>query len=639
MSLQGKMLENRYEILEKIGIGGMATVYRAKCHVLNREVAIKVLKDEFTTDSEFIKRFNAEAQAAASIIHPNIVSVYDVGVRNNLYYIVMELIKGKTLKEIINESGKLSWKWSVGIAKQMALALDTAHKNGIIHRDIKPHNIIITEDGIAKVTDFGIAKAVTNATITAYGNTIGSVHYFSPEHAKGAATDAKSDIYSLGIVLYEMVTGRVPFDADTPVSVALKQVQEKPIEPININPDIPEGLNYIILKAMEKDKDERYDKAIDLLEDLELLIKNPDIDFKTLDRGIKKSITKIIPTVSEKKKKKKSIFEEKPYLKVLLIIFLAITLIVIAMFTTIGILKYKKGSDINIPNLAGDLTGKRKTLEEAKKELEELGLVVEVVEEFNDEIPAGEVIRQEPKYQPNYKIKKGSKVKIVVSKGPEVVKMPENLKMKSLDEIKQELEKAHILYSIEEQFNEEKEKGTVLDIKYNANEKGEINKKDTVKIIVSKGSSRKDVEVPNLEGKTRKEAESKLKELGLIAEVSETYVEYKDADVVVEQSPSSGTKIKEKEKVTIKINKVPKLIRGKAIINVDSFLKDLSEATIKVIADDKKIEEKMIRKGDPNLEVNISALGRVRINIYINSNLKYDDYINLKDKTTWNISN
>ena len=243
MDLEGKIIGNRYEMIEKIGNGGMATVYKAKDLTLKRNVAIKVLKDEFTTDNEFIRRFNIEAQSAASLTHPNIVSIYDVGSEGNIYYIVMELIQGKTLKQIIDEDGVLPWKWSLNIAIQIASALETAHKNNIIHRDIKPHNIIITEDGIAKVTDFGIAKAVSNSTITAFGTTIGSVHYFSPEHARGGFTDAKSDLYSLGIVMYEMLTGRVPFDADTPVSIALKHMQEKPVEPIKLNPSIPFAVN------------------------------------------------------------------------------------------------------------------------------------------------------------------------------------------------------------------------------------------------------------------------------------------------------------------------------------------------------------------------------------------------------------
>ena len=299
MNLIGKMLNNRYEIIEKIGNGGMATVYKAKCHVLNRYVAIKILKDEFTTDSEFIKKFNTEAQSAASLTHPNIVSVFDVCNEGNLYYIVMELIQGKTLKEIIVEDGILSWKWSVNIAIQIASALETAHKNNIIHRDIKPHNIIITEDGIAKVTDFGIAKAVSNSTITAFGTTIGSVHYFSPEHARGGYTDAKSDLYSLGIVMYEMLTGKVPFDADTPVSVALKQVQEEPVDPIKYNPNIPISVNRIILKAMQKDPNLRYQNATEMLKDLSLALKKPNEDFVVLAIKSDDSPTQKVPTIYE----------------------------------------------------------------------------------------------------------------------------------------------------------------------------------------------------------------------------------------------------------------------------------------------------------------------------------------------------
>ena len=297
MNLIGKMLNNRYEILEKIGNGGMATVYKAKCHVLNRYVAVKVLRDEFTTDSEFIKKFNTEAQSAASLTHPNIVSIYDVCNEDNLYYIVMELIQGKTLKEIIVEDGMLSWKWSVNIAMQIASALEMAHKHNIIHRDIKPHNIIITEDGIAKVTDFGIAKAVSNSTITAFGTTIGSVHYFSPEHARGGFTDAKSDLYSLGVVMYEMLTGRVPFDADTPVSVALKQVQEEPIDPLKYNSNIPISVDKIILKAMQKDPNLRYQNATQMLEDLSLALKKPDEDFVVLEKLREDSPTQKVPTI------------------------------------------------------------------------------------------------------------------------------------------------------------------------------------------------------------------------------------------------------------------------------------------------------------------------------------------------------
>lgn len=324
MNLVGKVIGNRYEMLEKIGEGGMATVYKARCNILKRYVAVKVLREEFTTDEEFIRRFNTEAQAAASLTHPNIVSIFDVGHEDNVYYIVMELVQGKTLKEIINEDGVLPWKWSVNIAIQVASALETAHKNNIVHRDIKPHNIIITEDGIAKVTDFGIAKAVSNSTITAFGTTIGSVHYFSPEHARGGYTDAKSDIYSLGVVMYEMLTGRVPFDADTPVSIALKHMQEKPVEPMKLNPSIPFAINKIIMKAMEKEPSLRYQNATEMLKDLSMALKDPEGGF-VKSNAEKLQYTQRVPVLGEepqvevkkdgKKGKLAKYFEEHPTAK------------------------------------------------------------------------------------------------------------------------------------------------------------------------------------------------------------------------------------------------------------------------------------------------------------------------------------
>ena len=296
MNLEGRLIGNRYEILERIGNGGMATVYKSRDHVLNRNVAVKVLKEEFTTDAEFVKRFNIEAQSAASLTHPNIVSIYDVGSEDDIHYIVMELVQGKTLKEIIMDEGVLPWKWTVNIAIQIASALEVAHRNNIVHRDIKPHNIIITEDGTAKVTDFGIAKAVSNSTITSFGSTIGSVHYFSPEQARGGYTDAKSDLYSLGVVMYEMLTGKVPFDADTPVSIALKHMQEKAIEPKVINPTIPDSINKIIIKAMEKEPNLRYISATEMLNDLKEVIKNPNGNFVVMNAVVQEDKTRVIST-------------------------------------------------------------------------------------------------------------------------------------------------------------------------------------------------------------------------------------------------------------------------------------------------------------------------------------------------------
>ena len=450
MNLVGRVIGNRYEIIEKIGEGGMATVYKAKCNILKRYVAVKVLRDEFTTDEEFIKRFNTEAQSAASLTHPNIVSIYDVGHEENIYYIVMELVQWKTLKDIINEDGTLPWKWALNVSIQVASALEMAHRNSIVHRDIKPHNIIITEDGIAKVTDFGIAKAVSNSTITAFGTTIGSVHYFSPEHARGGYTDAKSDLYSLGVVMYEMLTGRVPFDADTPVSIALKHMQEKPIEPIKLNPTIPYAVNKIIMKAMEKDPNERYQSATEMLKDLSMALKNPEGDFVE-QKDFTNQYTQRIPTLGEQEyirnndedyedeeqdEPKKKMSKKKKAIIITVIILGIILLPVIGFFGMKTIMDWGVPKDVDLPNLVG------KTLEEANKEIEKTDIKLEKTEEFNADVEAGKIISQEPPYIDGYTVKENSTIKIVISKGTEKA-IVENVKGKIYEEAAQILDNAN----------------------------------------------------------------------------------------------------------------------------------------------------------------------------------------------------
>ncbi|MDD2216409.1 MAG: protein kinase, partial [Eubacteriales bacterium] len=267
--MSSRTLAGRYELLEKIGDGGMAVVYKARCRLLNRYVAIKILKPEFVKDIKFIENFRRESQAAASLSHPNIVNVYDVGREGNINYIVMELIEGQVLSDIIKERGPLPYGEAISITKQIASALSHAHKNHIIHRDVKPHNILLTEDGIAKITDFGIAKAVNAATIVGRTETVmGSVHYFSPEQARGGYVDEKSDIYSLGIVLYEMLTGRVPFDGENPVAVAMKHLNEEMVPPSKIIKGIPPDVEAIVMKASNKYQTNRYKSADDMLEAL-----------------------------------------------------------------------------------------------------------------------------------------------------------------------------------------------------------------------------------------------------------------------------------------------------------------------------------------------------------------------------------
>ena len=577
MDLEGKILGNRYEIIEKIGNGGMATVYKSKDRVLNRYVAVKILRDEFTTDEEFIKRFRIEAQSAASLTHPNIVSIFDVGNEGSLYYIVMELIKGKTLKEIITEeNGPLPWKWSLNVVTQIASALETAHKNNIVHRDIKPHNIIITEDGIAKVTDFGIAKAVSNSTITAFGTTIGSVHYFSPEHARGGYTDAKSDLYSLGVVMYEMLTGRVPFDADTPVSVALKHMQEEPVEPKELNENIPQVVNDIIMKAMQKDVNLRYQSATEMLKDLNAALKNPDDNFVHIGSNIGAATQRIsTQEIAEAERKAKEANNpkngKKPNKfiefvkkhKALSFVIGAIILFFVAFGATMGIVELVNPNDVQIPDLVN------KTQDEAEQIVKELKLKLVVKsEEYNENVEEGKIISQDPAYQENYTIKEHSEISVVISKGTETVEVPDVVG-KTREEAEKLLKDAGLVAEITEENDEKVEAGIVLsqDI-----EDGEtVNKGSTVKLVVSKGSGIVNVEVPSLVGKTEQEARNLLTEAGLKVNVVNDEDEAKNDGVVLRQSKDAGTEVQEGTTITITVNKVSEAKEATFTIDVKAI--------------------------------------------------------------------
>ena len=556
MNLIGKIIGNRYEILEEVGLGGMATVYKAKDHVLNRLVAVKVLKDEFTTDTDFIKRFNTEAQAAASLSHPNIVSIYDVGHEdeNNLYYIVMELVQGKTLKEIINDEGALSWKWAVNIAMQIASALELAHKNGIIHRDIKPHNIIITEDGIAKVTDFGIAKAVSNSTITAFGTTIGSVHYFSPEQAKGGFTDAKSDLYSLGVVMYEMLTGKVPFDADTPVSVALKHMQEDPKEPIELNPEIPTAVNQIVMKAMQKEPSARYQSATEMLHDLSKALKDPDGDFVIIEnkdggytrvmQAIKDDQVK--PKNGEEVQTKTNFFTEHPKAKIAIIILSLVLLFVVVFLITKIAIDGGIKSKVDMPNLVG------KTQEEAEQMADDLGLTLEVTEVASSDVEEGKVVSQDPEFTES-KIEKGSTIKINVSKGPEQTEMVKLEGMK-IEDARNTAESMGIKLDEQTENSDTVEAGII--IKQDTPVGTLVKSGDTVVVHISAGVEK--VRVPTVLGMDEGTAVATLKNAGLNPKVTYESNEEEEDGKVISQSIDANAETAKNSNIDIVVNKIVK---------------------------------------------------------------------------------
>lgn len=653
MNLEGRLIANRYEIIENVGNGGMATVYRAKDNVLNRFVAVKILRDEFTTDDEFIKRFRSEAQAVASLNHPNIVGVYDVGNEGNLYYIVMELVQGKTLKEVIAEEGKLSWKWSINVAIQIASALETAHKNNIVHRDIKPHNIIITEEGVAKVTDFGIAKAVSNSTITAFGTTIGSVHYFSPEHARGGFTDAKSDLYSLGVVMYEMVTGKVPFDADTPVSIALMHMQEKAIEPAILNTTIPNSVNKIIIKAMQKDANLRYQSASEMLKDLNMALKNPDGNFVFMKDIENDFPTQKIPTMYDtdiakenptkkssttKKKENKLVAFIKRH-KIFSFIVISILLFVITIATTYFGLKLTQVKEVLLPNTVG------LSKIEAEKTIKDLKLVyTELEPQFSPDVPEGYIISQEPKFMDGYTVKEKSEIKVVVSKGQEITKVPKVVGLTKEEAIKA-LEDANLLAEVIEDTSKTIEEGYV--ISQETKENTEISAGETIKIHVSIGTGIEQVTVPYLTGKTEAEAKKLLTDNKLkVKEIIYGEDKTKDDGIVLKQDKEAGTTVDAETGITITVNKIEKMKTGKVIVNVksvtgyketenDNTVGTASKrAKVKIVVGDDVIYNDTVSKTETNLSKEFQGIGTVTVKVYIDDILEKTVQLNLNEKTT-----
>lgn len=600
MDMVGKILGNRYEIIENIGSGGMATVYKAKCRVLNRNVAIKILKDEFANDAEFIKRFQVEAQSAASLSHQNIVSIFDVGKDDSMHYIVMELIEGKTLKDIIVEKGKIPWKDAVKVAAQIASGLSQAHEHHIIHRDIKPHNIIITKDGVAKVTDFGIAKAVSNSTINAFGSTIGSVHYFSPEHARGGYTDEKSDIYSLGVVLYEMCTGRLPFDAETPVSVALKHLQEKPEEPKNINSEIPEALNLIILKAMQKEVANRYTSAKAFYDDLTKLLKNPDdvtllkdvnlsnTEFptqripvvtpnSTQEKDEKSDVKKTIEQDDDEMGRKKGVTKKQALIRFVVFLLIAVGLFISCVYLGTMISEKILGSNTTVEMIK--IVGYSE--EEAKKMLEEIGLVMNVTGYVIDsDYPLPGYVTYQERSE-GYRLKKGDTVDVRLSKGGAKVIVPDVSQLSSTVAAKMQIEKnGNLVYVEAYEYHDVIVSGDIIRQEPKAND--EVESGSEVVVYVSMGPASGDsglVVVPDVEGKTEEEAREILDNSKLIARVTYTRSPSKADGIVLSQTPEANEYQTELAEVVLVVNKLSDETSGDAGTSEDKPSNDTKPTT------------------------------------------------------------
>lgn len=541
--MENIILGGRYELLEIIGEGGMARVYKAHCRILDRIVAIKILKEEYSRDKSFVEKFKTEALSAARINHPNIVNIYDVGQEGDIYYIVMELVEGRTLKEIISDEAPLAVERAVDIAIMICDGVHHAHEKGIIHRDIKPHNILITDHGMVKVADFGIARAISNATIT-YGNNniVGSVHYISPEQAKGETVNRTTDIYSIGCVLYEMLTGRAPFTADSAITVALKHIHDEVPSPRKINPDIPATLENIIMQAMQKNPRQRFASAQEMRNVLLGINMQNSEDYKLKRRNENRMAGAPISyegVEAVKKKKKLS------PVGIAIIVIAVIGLLSGVLLSGGGLF----GKEVVVPNVEG------MDFKQADEELSKVGLVMTVVgKEYSSEFEKDIVISQDP--GKDRKVKEGRKIEVVISKGSELITVPNITGIDIKDAVTKLGNVGLNMGNIEKEYDEEKPEGMVISQDPARGTKHEAG--TSVNVVVSKGKQPDRVSMPDLKGLTIDKARTVLEENKLVLgeikrQESTSYV----ADQIAVQDTEPGVMVEEGTTINVVVSTGP----------------------------------------------------------------------------------
>ncbi len=636
----GTLLGGRYEIIEKIGAGGMAMVYKAHCRLLNRYVAVKVLRPEFREDAEFIKKFNIEAQAAASLSHPNIVSIYDVGREGEWHYIVMELVEGVTLKQYIERKGTLPWQQAAGFAAQLCSALECAHKNHIIHHDIKPHNMIITADDMLKVTDFGIARAATSSTLVAGGSTMGSVHYFSPEQARGGYTDEKSDIYSAGIVMYEMLTGRVPFNSESAVTVALMHMQNEPRPLRELNDAIPESIENIVLKAIRKEQHLRYQTAGEMLAELNAVLARGKAGYDDCEEADQ---TKPVPAILANKygkagkpggQKKAGKRPKEPltkHEKIATWVAVVVAMLLLGamgwfVLSSLGLVSFGR-NEIEVPNFV-DME-----INDAKQGAKDQKLTLEIDEEIESAtVEKGHIISQDP--AAGRLVKPHAKIKVKVSSGAGLVKVASVVNMEQRSAVN-ELESLGLVAVVALEESETIPEGVVV---RQVPEAGvEVSAGSVVKLYVS-GRQAEQIKIPDVTGETLTRARVSIESAGLtMGNVSEVTSE-KTVGTVISQSPRSGSYVAKKTPIDLTVSKGVQTQPPVATATPEPAAKvktlsipvpqDKDSTRIKVVANGKSIHDAAHNKSEGAFDLKVSGHDTVSLEIYHDGSLKSTQTIN-----------
>ncbi len=642
----GKMLEGRYEIRELVGVGGMANVYKGYDLEKNRTVAIKILRDEFLDNEEFLHRFRNEFRAISLLNHPNIVQVYDVSFTQHIQCIVMEYIDGITLKEYIEQEKVIRWKEAVHFSTQILRGLQHAHDRGIVHRDIKPQNIMLLSDGTIKLTDFGIAHFSRSNTHTITTKAIGSVHYISPEQASGTGTDARADLYSIGVLLFEMLTGELPFEADSPVSVALLQIQSAPTAPTSINPDIPKGLEEIIMKAMQKDSSKRYQSAAEMLRDMESFRRDPSIvfeyrylDTETIEDRIQKEINKqgADNDMRRKQAEQQEEYERKPLplvrsmFAVAMAFFIVCSAFVVMLFVENKPFEVKE--DVIVPDFLG---ADYENIESNNLYSEDFKIVLES-SDHNSEYDEGEIYHQSP--NANTVVKKGATVKVKVSMGENIIMVKDYTNRDSAD-VFRELNKEGIQYEEMAAFSNDIPRGNVIRTEPAASE--EFSMEDVMMVYVSQGAQEQKVSVPPLEGLDLNTAKSLLMSYRLriasIKEVDADDYDGKAPGTIVGQSPEEGTEVSPGTSIDVKVIKnVTDPISLKLSINIES---DIDEKVyMEAYIGDEEVASKRVVPSDTNKwTFRVEGNGRKKMEVFIDKELYRVYGIDFDNKKLYDIT-